>query len=647
MKIISVIPFKKGILKDDLTYFTNLDISIGNIVSVPIRKKTTLALVTSSEELKEAKSNIKRMDFNLRKVIENKGNSIFQKEFLEAIFDTSKYFAQNKNNAITSLIPNIFLEQYDKLMKIPVLGEKNHRQNLRAEKLLFQYRTEDRLSIYKTLIRESFARGKSIFVIMPTKFDIEKFGNQLSKGIEQFTFSIHSGISAKKNLEAYEKIISSNHPILIISTPPFLSIPKRNIGIIILEHESSSAYKTQRRPHFDLRTFVEIYASKINAKFIMADEMLRFETIGRIDMDNLTSLHPLSYRIDFGGEIEVFGKEKKEGEKFKIFKNNSLEEIKSTLESKRSIFIFSLRKGLATITVCRDCNETVTCKKCGAPLVLYNSHQGKKRMFICNRCEEEKDGDTACAACGSWNLMPLGIGTDTVYEEIEKLLPAQVGFPKVKIFKLDKDSVKNAKEAEKMVKDFEENPGSILIGTEMAFFYLKNKVPLSIIASFDSLWSIPNFKMGEKIIQIILSIIGSTTEKLIIQTKNEKDSAILAIKAGNLLPFVREELEDRKKLNYPPFKRFIKITYLGDREQTVKARKMLEETFKEYNPEIFSGFMTRLKNKYTTNALIKTDPKKWSLPEISAYSALDENLLSKILSLPLSFEVFVDPEDLL
>jgi hypothetical protein len=57
--------------------------------------------------------------------------------------------------------------------------------------------------------------------------------------------------------------------------------------------------------------------------------------------------------------------------------------------------------------------------------------------------------------------------------------------------------------------------------------------------------------------------------------------------------------------------------------------------------------MTRLKNKYTTNALIKTDPKKWSLPEISAYSALDENLLSKILSLPLSFEVFVDPEDLL
>jgi len=78
---------------------------------------------------------------------------------------------------------------------------------------------------------------------MPTKFDIEKFGNQLSKGIEQFTFSIHSGISAKKNLEAYEKIISSNHPILIISTPPFLSIPKRNIGIIILDTRAPALIK--------------------------------------------------------------------------------------------------------------------------------------------------------------------------------------------------------------------------------------------------------------------------------------------------------------------------------------------------------------------------------------------------------------------
>ena len=100
-------------------------------------------------------------------------------------------------------------------------------------------------------------------------------------------------------------------------------------------------------------------------------------------------------------------------------------------------------------------------------------------------------------------------------------------------------------------------------------------------------------------------------------------------------------------MNYPPFKRFIKITHLGDKEQTKRARKILSEMFEEYSPEIFSGFVARLKGKYVTNALIKIEPKKWSVPDISGGSSIDENLLSKLLSLPPSFEILVDPEDLL
>ena len=642
MKIISVLPLKKGILKGDLTYFASLDLSPGNIVYAPIRNKKTLSLVTSVEELKDQKGNIKEMNFNLKKITETKGESIFSKEFFDAIFDTSKYFAQNKNMTISSLIPNIFIEEYDKLAKICTQNtsspEEIKNDNLRAEKLLLQCGEEDRISTYKTLVRESFARNKSVFMILPTEFDIEKYANQLSKGIEQFTFSLHSGISTKKNLTTCEKILTSIHPVLIIATPPFLAIPRKDINTIILEHENSNAYRTIKRPHLDLRIFVEIYASKISAKLILADEMLRYETIARKESDNFVSLHSMSFRVDFDGEIEI---ENPRIPKFQMFSSRAIETIRNILASKKNIFIFSLRKGLATETLCRDCGKTIDCKKCGAPLVLYSSHQGKKRMFVCNRCAEEKDGDTSCEFCGSWNLMPFGIGTDTVCEEIEKL------FPNTKIFKLDKESAKTTAGAKKIIEEFEENHGSILVGTEMTFFYLKNKIPLSIIASFDSLWSIPNFKMSEKIIQIILSMIKNTTEKVIIQTKNENDRAILATKSLNFMSFIREELADRKNLGYPPFKRFIKITYLGEKEDTLKAQKILEDNFKEYSPEIFSGFVTRQKDKYVTNALIKINPKEWSLPEISIDSSINENLSQKLIALSSYFEIFVDPEDLL
>lgn len=639
MKIVTVIPLKKGVFKENLTYFTAKDIPDGSIVEVPMRNSKILGLAVSSQEMSDAKSAIKNMSFNLKKIIEVKERSVFREEFLESALLCGKYFASRKNDAIASLIPSAFREEYDKIAPLPnpLRSSERAKGEVKPEKLLFQAPFEDRISFYKTMIRGSFAEKKSVFIVLPTENDIENFYEALSKGIENFTFKIHGSLSAKKQIEMFEKIVASEHSVLVLATAPYLSIPRNDFGTIIMEHESSSAYKTIGRPYFDLRVFAELFASKIGAKLILSDALLRFETIAKRDLDSLSELHPLSFRINFKGEIDVLGK----GEKFKILADESLEGIKRALANKENVFIFALRKGLATMTTCRDCGESVMCQRCSAPLVLYLSKDGKKRMFACNRCKDEKDPETKCAGCESWNLMPLGIGTDTVFEELKKVLPD------VRVFKLDKESAKTAKGGEKIIKEFGGEKGSILVGTEMALFYMKEKAPLSIIASFDSLWSIPNFKMGEKIIQLMLSIISKTKDKLIIQTKNENDPAIRAVKNENLLSFVREEIEDRKSLGYPPFNHFIKITHLGNKEEAIEAKSALAEIFKEYTPEIFSGFVAKLKGKYATNALIKMDRKKWSLPELSHGSSIDENLLAKLLSLPFSFSVNVDPEDLL
>src|SRR3989344_2374196 len=663
MKIVTVIPLKKGVWKSDLTYFSSLEIPDGSIVNVSLRNSKTLGLVVSSEELSGAKSEVKEMNFNLKKIIEVKEHSIFKKEYIESAFDTAKYFAARKNDVVTHLLPAVLREEYDKISKwknkelnnSSVQGESTvGGKNIRTAKLLFQAPLPERVSFYKTLIRSSFAQKKSVFIVLPTEHDIKNFHESLSKGIEKFTFYIHSGRGNKKTLERIERVIETEHPVLIIGTAPFLSIPRPDIGVIILEHESSNGYKSISRPHLDLRVFVEIFAAKMNVKFILGDTLLRFETSARSELDGVTNVSPLSFRIDFDGEIKIIGKEptsRIERKEFKILTDESIKNIERAVDKDRNVFIFSLRKGLATMTVCKDCNNTVLCEKCGAPVVLYLSRDGKKRMFACNRCHREIAPDTACVNCKSWNLMPLGIGTDTVHEKVKEIFqkPARPtgGGKKTKIFKLDRDSVHSAKEAEKIVEEFESTPGSILIGTEMALFYLKEKVHLSIVASFDSFWSIPNFRISEKMTELVISIIHQTASMFIIQTKNVDDPAILAIKSGNLLSFVREELADRKKMDYPPWKRFIKIVHLGDKLQTDRAKELLREIFKGYSPEIFSGFHVKRKGKYVTNTLIKLDPQKGSLPELSLNSSLDQELLSKIMSLPPNFDVFVDPEDLL
>ncbi len=650
MKIVTVIPLGKSAWKEDLTYFTSRDVSVGSVVLVPIRSKNTLAIVLSVLDASDEKSNLKDLSFNLKKIVEIKENYIFSREFFASALETSRYFATQKNIGVGSLVPNIFLEEYDKISKLKDGSKITHasvesEKNIRAEKLLLQVPLHERISVYKTFIRASFAEKKSIFLVLPTERDVEHYKESLSKGIEKFTFAFHGGISAKKLLAGVEQAISSPHPVLILGTAPYLAIKRQDIGAIILEHESSHSYRMVANPYFDLRIFVEIFAQKMNIKLIFGDTMLRFETISRYDTEGLVPMHPLSFRIDFEGNIKIIGKDEEDDEKkkdFKILKDDALREIYDAIKAKKKTFVFTLRKGLATMTVCRDCSSVLLCQECSAPLVLYFSRDGKKRMFVCNRCHREEKAEIACATCGGWNLMPLGIGTDTVAQVLKEI------FPKNKnIFKLDKESAKTGSGAEKIIKEFESSPEAILVGTEMAIFYMKNKVAVSVVASLDSFWSIPNFKMSEKIIQLVLSIMSKTEKLLIIQTKNENDPVILAIKSGNLLSFVREELSDRQKLGYPPFMRFIKVVHLGDRERTAEAKEALKRIFKDYEPEIFSGFHAKLKDKYVTNMLIKLDPIRWSTTELIPNSKIDDTLYKKLLSLQPNFNVFVDPEDLL
>lgn len=664
MNIVTVIPLEKGVWKSDLTYFTVKNITPGDIVYVPLRNRKVLSVVISSSDINEEKSNIKDMDFNLKKITEVKDPVVFRKEFIESVVEINTYYVSRKDYGIASLIPVIFKEEYDTIAKFsptpsPIGDTPSHSKNIAAEKLIFQAPLDDRISYYKTMIRESFALKKSVFFVLPTEHDIDIFHDTLAKGIENFSFTLHSGIKPKKLLPKIKEIITATHPVLIFGTAPYLAIARRDIGTVIVEHENATTYKSMVRPHVDLRTFTELYASKIKAKFILSSSMLRFETIARQELDGLNPIGNLSYRLGFDAnfgekidikkrgnntEITFLGAKAKSKEPFKVLTEDIVEDIKQTISKKKSVFLFALRKGLATQTVCRDCNEILMCPHCQAPAVLYLSRDGKKRIFGCNRCHSEIDPETTCARCGSWNLASIGIGTDTVTEELIEIFSKN---EEVKIFKLDKESAKTTKVAEIIIKEFEESPGSILVGTEMAFFFMKQKVEFSIIASFDSLWSIPNYKMSEKVIQIVTSIISRTENKLIIQTKNERDPSLIAIKNESLLTFVREELEDRKKLGYPPYKRFIKITHTGTKEEAIDTKKALLEVFHTYDPEIFSGFVARLQNKYVTNALIKLEPKEWSLPELTLGSHMNADLLAKLSSLPADIDVFIDPEDLL
>jgi len=648
MYIVTVIPLYKGGQKEHLSYFSINDINIGSIVTVPVRKKEVDAIVINTEEARNLKSDLKNANYQLRKIIKVKGNSPFNKSFFVACQRMKKYLVSNTGLIIKNLLPTVFIENISEL-KTSIEISNEEKDKIKHEKLIFQTNYSDRLAFYRTLIREAFAKKESIFICVPTRYDIDHFSNELAKGIEQYVFFFHSDLNKKILINKYNIVIKEPHPILIIGTGIFMSIPRHDIKTIILENESSDVYKQNIKPYIDIRSFAEILSSVQKIKLIFGDTLLRPETLQRHEDGEFGEISSPLYRlsqtenqivVDMKNEVDEKGKKL-----FTTISKETKKMIDETLSLNKSVFLFSIRKGLAPITVCNDCNHTLLCPSCSTPIVLYGTKQisanksTTKRIFMCNKCGRKEKTEVSCPNCASWNLTPLGIGTDRIYEEIKKL------YPKVKVIQIDKE-VTTDKEARIAITEFDKNPGSILIGTEMVFSYLQEEVYSSAIISLDGLFSIPSFNITQKIIHIIEKLNYITLNKIIIQTRIPENKILQYILNGNVLPLCREDLKERKDFGYPPFKRLIKITFQGKADETEKARNFIEKNLGDYEPQIFSAFTSKIKGQYITNTVIKIDPQIWPLPTKEEI-IINNNLSQNLSQLPPSFLINIDPEDLL
>ena len=626
MKILTVVPISKGIFKNNLSYFTTKDVKLGSIVTVQVRKKNVPAIVISSAPVKNVKSGLKKSEFSLKPIKSIVSDSFFRPEFIEACQIAGDYFVSSLGLIIKDFIP------------IKILELNNHSTNNKKggnyfETSLLQTTKKERIQNYKSVVREEFAKGKSVFFCLSTLSDINKFSYELRKGIEKYSFIMHSNLPSKKIKEIWIKALKEEHPILIIATKSFLSLPRNDISTIILENESSPFYKSQTRPFTDARKFAEILASKIKAKLIFGDSMIRTETYYRLN-PTMTVSRILSEAeqiiIDMNQETNTW-------QKTKIFPLISLklqQMIKEVHENKEKIILFINRRGYYPYTVCNDCMRTLLCEKCETPLVLHKKENEKNIKFICHKCLKETLAPEKCPYCQSWRLMTLGIGIQKITEEIEKI------FPHIKLFRIDSDLIKNSKQGNETIKNFLNTSGSILIGTEILFSYVNQPVERVAVISLDSLFTIPDFHANEKVFNTILKLRSLSQKTFLIQTRMPNKNLFNDATRGNISGFYKNELDARRESQYPPFKLLIKITM--EEKNSEKLKRDLEKTEKmleKWNPLAYPAFIPKVKNMHIWHLLLKIDPQTWPDKQ--------QELRQILSSLQPLCKVDVNPESLL
>ncbi len=630
MKIIHVIPLSRGISMETLSYFTAMDVTPGALVEVPLRSKTVSAIVVSVQDVADVKSEIKNASFAIKKIDSLKTKEFLSKEYMMAATATADYFVAATGSLLNSLLPSTFLKNIEDFNLIPIGNISNTYSN---EKFVVQGSDEDRFTYYRSLIREEFAKKASVFFLVPTLEDAKRSKNLLEKGIEDYTFVLHSSLTKKNLVETWNKIHTETHPIVVIATGSFLHLRRQDITTIILERENARGYKLPVRPHTDIRHFAEKLAENMKARLIIGDILLRTETLWRETQGELVQSGTFKFRsLSTASEELIDMRQYKNPQgSFKILSEQVEHLIKNSKENSEHMFILSTRRGVAPSTVCGDCQNIVTCNSCTSPVVLHKSKQDDKSFFLCHRCGERRSTEELCKVCGSWKLGTVGIGIDLIEEKINDR------FPDIKVFRIDSDVATTEKAALDILGKFANSPGSILLGTEMALLYLKEKVENAAIISLDSLLSVPDFRIHERIFYLLLKMRYITARKFILQTRNAEEKVLEQALKGNLIDFFRQQIDDRKQFNYPPFSVLIKITLEGDRDEIVKEMDSIQTLLEPYEVDVFPAFTQSKRGKQVLHGLIKIERKKW----------IDELLLAKLRSLPPQVMIKVDPDSLL
>ncbi len=655
MYIVTVSPIARGAFTDQLTYWSAHFYNPGSIINVPFRSKEISALVQRCESASDVKMEVKNANFETKKIEEQITEvKIVRSEAVETARFISEFYCLSIGSVLSAFIPACAFATKESTVEAPIKSEPikidTNESGVKgtppaafivsrapsSETLTVQSATEDRVKTYKSIIREEFARRKSVLVIAPRIIDAENIFEHLTKGIEGSGVIIHSGMSKKKIEEEWQRAKNATHPVIYVSTPSFSMIPRSDISVIIIEQEASRMYFAGWTPRIDWRMAIEKYGSLIGARVVLGDTLLRIETLARRDKGIISDISQAVFRVEKAPQtivVDMNDKEHKIKDGFKLISEEMWSMIDYAKKKNERMVIFCSRRGLSPQTLCGDCGKTVMCTKCSAPVVLHQPKSGD-RFFLCHHCGEKRSALEACKNCGGWKLTTLGIGIDTIGTLVEKK------YPDSKIFKIDKDAVKKESDGKKIVKDFLKNDHAILLITETGLPFIPI-VPYTAIASFDSLFSIPDFRISERIVHNLIDLAEKTEKYFLIQSRNAESPLLKTVAGGGLMEFFRSELDAREKMSYPPFMTFIKLTISAPKATAMEILEDLQEKLQEWSPIVFPAFTATVKNEAVMNILLKIENDYWKNKEAS------KNLRGIILSLPREVTSQINPESML
>jgi primosomal protein N' (replication factor Y) len=267
-----------------------------------------------------------------------------------------------------------------------------------------------------------------------------------------------------------------------------------------------------------------------------------------------------------------------------IFSRLLLTELDSTLKRGEQAILFLNRRGTATYIFCRDCGHVLKCPNCETPLTF---HTDDKERLLCHQCGYERLKPKSCSQCGGKQIREYGLGSEKVEAEVNAL------FPKARTLRWDWDTTRQKDAHEMILTHFANHKADVLIGTQMLAKGLDlPMVTLVGIVLADVGLHLPDPFAGERVFQVLTQVAGRAGRserggKVVLQTFDPENQIIQSAARHDVNGFYEYELEQRKRLGFPPFTRLVRLEFRDqDQESAEKEAIRVAEKLSTLNRQL-------------------------------------------------------------
>ena len=556
-KTINVVYLKKNI--DEIKF----DIDLGKIKSE--KQKKVLQLLDNNDGL--TISEIEMLSGGTRaivKTLEKNGYVEIVEKKVERNPLANKQIVRTENLELTE-------EQQIAYNKV----KESIIQNRYEEFLLFGITGSGKTEIYLQLIGDVLKQDKTAIVLVP---EISLTPQMTDRFIARFgkeTIAIlHSKLSIGERYDEWNKIKEKKAKI-IIGARSAIFAPTEDIGIIIIDEEHDSSYKSEAVPKYDAKEIARKIAQENKCPLLLGSATPDICTYYKA-ITNQTTLLKLTQRANNSKlpdvDIVDLKMELANGNRSMI-STELYGEIEENLKNKRQTILFLNRRGFSTFIMCRECGYTVKCKNCNISMTYHKTENKLK----CHYCGYEENVVTICPQCHSNKIRYFGTGTQRLEQEINKL------FPNASTIRMDVDTVTKKNSHEELINKFRDENIDILIGTQMVVKgHHFPKVTLVGVIAADSSLNIDDYRANERTFQILTQVAGRAGRekldgKVIVQTYNPDNFSIICAQKQDYEMFYDTEIALRKQLNYPPFYDIILIGFNSLSENEIK--KVADESY--------------------------------------------------------------------